>query len=198
MRPILPTMLLVPVLAGLVLPVAPGSAWRAVAGARPATTAPPASASASASAPASASAAAPAMWVWPTGSPVVERPWEAPAGDHGPGHRGIDVAASIGSEAVAVADGTVAFAGQVAGRSVVTIDHGDGLVSTLDSVAPLVRAGTGVEQGEPVGTVAVGHCAASAPCLHLGARRDDRYVDPTAFLPRAAWPVLLPEDAWTG
>ncbi len=99
---------------------------------------------------------------------------------------------------MAVADGSVAFAGQVAGRGVVTIDHGGGLVSTLDSVAPLVRVGDVVEQGAAVGTVTVGHCAASAPCVHLGARRDDRYLDPLTFLPQAAWPVLLPEDVWSG
>ncbi len=83
----------------------------------------------------------PAPWVWPTGSRVVDRPWEAPDGDYGPGHRGIDVAAALGTPAVAVDDGTVTFAGQVAGRGVVTIDHGSGLVSTLDSVVPTVAAG---------------------------------------------------------
>lgn len=139
-----------------------------------------------------------APWVWPTGSRQVVRAWEQPDGDYGPGHRGIDVGAALGTTAVAVADGTVSFAGQVAGRGVVSIDHGEGLVSTLDSVDPTVRAGTSVEQGEPVGRVAVGHCPASAPCVHLGARRDDRYVDPLPFLPAAAWPVLLPDDAWPG
>jgi murein DD-endopeptidase MepM/ murein hydrolase activator NlpD len=137
-----------------------------------------------------------APWMWPTGSRVVGRPWEGPADEYAPGHRGIDVPAPLGAQAVAVADGTVAFAGQVGGRPVVTVDHGGGLVSTLDSVTPLVGAGDAVEQGQAVGRVAVGHCAASEPCVHLGARLDDRYVDPTPYLPAAAWPVLLPEDAW--
>ncbi|OIH93853.1 hypothetical protein BIU90_06655 [Curtobacterium sp. MCBA15_001] len=140
----------------------------------------------------------PAPWVWPTGSRVVERPWEAPDGDYGPGHRGIDVAAPLGTPAVAVDDGTVTFAGQVAGRGVVTIDHGSGLVSTLDSVVPTVTAGQQVARGSDVGTVAVGHCPASAPCVHLGARLDDRYVDPMPYLPRAEWPVLLPDADWPG
>jgi murein DD-endopeptidase MepM/ murein hydrolase activator NlpD len=139
-----------------------------------------------------------ARWVWPTGSRVVERAWEAPSSDYAAGHRGLDVPAALGSIASAVDDGTVAFAGAVGGRTVVTIDHGDGLVSTLDSVTPLVAAGDEVVQGAPVGRVSVGHCPASAPCLHLGARVDGRYVDPMAYLPPAEWPVLLPESAWPG
>lgn len=137
-------------------------------------------------------------WVWPTGSRIVERGWEAPADDYAAGHRGIDVAASIGTPAVAVASGTVSFAGSVAGRGVVSIDHGGGLVSTLDSVDPSVSTGDEVDQGSTVGTVSVGHCPASAPCLHLGARVDGRYVDPLPYLPAAEWPVLLPDDAWPG
>lgn len=129
---------------------------------------------------------------------MVERAWEAPSSDYAAGHRGLDVPAALGRVASAVDDGTVAFAGAVGGRTVVTIDHGGGLVSTLDSVTPLVTAGDEVEQGDPVGTVSVGHCPAAAPCLHLGARVDGRYVDPMPYLPPAEWPVLLPESSWPG
>lgn len=126
------------------------------------------------------------------------RGWEQPADDYSAGHRGLDVAAPIGTTAVAVADGTVTFAGQVGGRGVVSIDHGGGLVSTLDSVVPAVAAGSQVTRGEAVGTVAAGHCTASEACLHLGVRLQDRYVDPLPYLPAADWPVLLPESAWPG
>ncbi|WIB76214.1 M23 family metallopeptidase [Curtobacterium sp. MCPF17_002] len=139
-----------------------------------------------------------APWVWPTGTRVVVRPWDAPADDYSAGHRGLDVPAALGTAAVAVDDGTVAFAGSVGGRQVVTVDHGDGLVSTLDSISPKVAAGDVVEQGDEVGAVAVGHCPAAVPCLHLGARIDGRYVNPTPYLPAAEWPVLLPESAWDG
>ena len=152
-------------------------------------------------APASASVGAPradAPWIWPTGTRVVARGWERPSDDYSAGHRGIDVPAPLGTPAGAVDDGTVAFAGAVGGRTVVTVDHGGGLVSTLDSVTPLVAAGDPVRQGEPVGVVSVGHCPAADPCLHLGARVDGRYVDPTPYLPPAEWPVLLPESAWPG
>ncbi|PCN47404.1 peptidase M23 [Curtobacterium sp. 'Ferrero'] len=154
---------------------------------------------ASAQEPGAAGAVQPgAPWVWPTGSRVVSRPWEAPEDEYAAGHRGIDVRAALGTPAVAVADGTVTFAGAVAGRSVVSIDHGHGLVSTLDSVAPTVSTGDEVTQGQTVGIVAVGHCPANDPCVHLGARLDERYVDPAPYLPAAAWPVLLPESAWPG
>lgn len=139
-----------------------------------------------------------AVWVWPTGTRVVSRPWEAPSDEYAAGHRGIDVRAPLGTVAVAVAAGTVSFAGPVGGRDVVSIDHGGGLVSTLDSVAPSVSVGDEVVQGDPVGTVAVGHCPAADPCVHLGARVDGQYVDPTPFLPEPEWPVLLPESAWPG
>ncbi|MBM7475121.1 murein hydrolase activator EnvC family protein [Curtobacterium herbarum] len=139
-----------------------------------------------------------ARWSWPTATRVVVRPWEAPATDYGPGHRGLDVPAPPGTPVTAPADGTVAFAGQVGGRPVVTIDHGGGLVSTLDPVVPSVSAGAVVRRGQGVGTVGNGHCPATAPCLHLGARVDDRYVDPLPLLPRPAWPVLLPDGQARG
>lgn len=141
---------------------------------------------------------APARWSWPTPSRVVIRPWEAPATDYGPGHRGLDVPAGSGTPAAAPADGTVAFAGHVGGRPVVTIDHGGGLVSTLDPVEPSVPSGTPVRRGDPVGTVGSGHCPVAQPCLHLGARVNGRYVDPLPLLPRPAWPVLLPESQARG
>jgi murein DD-endopeptidase MepM/ murein hydrolase activator NlpD len=139
-----------------------------------------------------------ARWSWPTTTRVVLRPWDAPATDYGAGHRGLDVPASPGSPVRAPADGTVAFAGQVGGRSVVTIDHGEGLVSTLDPVVPSLSAGARVRRGDHVGTVGTGHCPAASPCLHLGARVDGTYVDPLPLLPRPAWPVLLPDGQARG
>jgi murein DD-endopeptidase MepM/ murein hydrolase activator NlpD len=146
--------------------------------------------------PAEVSAEVSAPWVWPSGSDVVVSGWDPPASEYGPGHRGIDVRAIVGDVAVAVDAGVVTFAGPVAGRPVVTIDHGGGLLSTLDAVAPSVAAGDEVARGAPIGTVAAGsvsagHCAGD-PCLHVGARLDGEYVDPLRYLGRPAWPVLLP------
>ncbi len=41
----------------------------------------------------------------------------------------------------------------VAGRSIVTIDHGGGLVTTLEPVSTDLAAGDPVARGAPVGTV---------------------------------------------
>jgi murein DD-endopeptidase MepM/ murein hydrolase activator NlpD len=144
-------------------------------------------------APAARGATSRARWGWPTASHVVLRPWAAPESEYGPGHRGLDVAAAPHTPVVAVAAGTVTFAGPVGGRPVLTVEHGGGLVSTLDAVDPTVVPGDHVEQGDPVGTAVAGHCDPDEPCVHIGARLDGRYVDPAAYLPRAAWPVLLPD-----
>src|SRR5262245_35804164 len=59
---------------------------------------------------------------WPVGvRPPVLRGWEPPATVYGPGHRGVDVAASAGEPVRAVAAGRVFFAGRVAGRGVVSV-----------------------------------------------------------------------------
>lgn len=177
------------------LPVAGAVAGSvAVAGSAPTATAePPGRGAGAASTPGGSARSRKVHWDWPTNTRVVQRPWEAPTSDYGPGHRGLDVAAPPGTPVVAPDAGTVAFAGPVGGRSVVTVDHGDGLVSTLDPVEPTVRKGDPVERGQRVGTVGRGHCAAATPCLHLGARVDGRYVDPLPFLTPAEWPVLLPD-----
>ena len=114
-----------------------------------------------------AAGAAPA-WAWPTDSHVVVRSFEAPATVYAAGHRGIDVAAPVGSPVMAVDDGVVAFAGTVVDRGVVAIDH-DGVRSSVEPVDPAVQRGESVHRGE-----VIGHLAAGGPhargVLHLGAR----------------------------
>jgi murein DD-endopeptidase MepM/ murein hydrolase activator NlpD len=80
-------------------------------------------------------------------------------------------------------DGVVMFAGMVAGRPVVSIDHADGLRTTYEPVDPSVAAGARVTRGSPIGTLAAGHagCPVSA-CLHWGLRRGETYLDPMILL----------------
>src|SRR3954453_1199592 len=55
-----------------------------------------------------------AAFGWPlAGSPPVTRPFEAPLGPFGPGHRGVDLAAAPGAPVLAAGPGVVAFAGMV-------------------------------------------------------------------------------------
>lgn len=122
-------------------------------------------------------------WVWPLDPtpPVVAR-FSPPDHPYGSGHRGIDLAGTSGQTVLAVAAGKVTFAGQVAGRGVVVVDHGR-LSSTYQPVDTDISVGDFVEAARPIGrlTSAHSHCAPSA-CLHLGAKRDQTYVDPLSLL----------------
>lgn len=108
-----------------------------------------------------------------------------------PGHRGVDLHGSAGQEVLAVATGQVAFAGTIAGRGVITIDHGDRLRTTYEPVDRAVARGDTVAAGQVLGTLqaAGSHCPPTA-CLHLGALLGEDYIDPLSLLRRYP-PVLL-------
>ncbi|MDQ1076752.1 MULTISPECIES: murein hydrolase activator EnvC [Microbacterium] len=128
-------------------------------------------------------------WVWPVDEVQLVRRYEAPAHAYGPGHRGVDLAA--GSSVRAPAAGRIAFAGMVAGRPVVTIDHGDGLVTTLEPVTTELAAGDAVSRGSPVGAVvAGGHTAPGI--VHFGVRLHGQYINPLRLLGGVPRAVLLP------
>ena len=126
----------------------------------------------------------PSLWTPPlTGPPSVSRPFEAPPHPYGAGHRGVDLHGSPGMPVLAAGDGVVAFAGTVAGRPLLSIDHGNGLRTTYEPVQPSVGAGQRVTRGSPVGTLVPGHagCPVGA-CLHWGLRRGETYLDPMTLL----------------
>jgi murein DD-endopeptidase MepM/ murein hydrolase activator NlpD len=130
-------------------------------------------------------------WVWPVSPFRLERGFAAPAHRYGPGHRGVDVRPLEGENVRAPASGTVAFSGMVAGRGILTIDHGDGLVTTLEPIDSPLEAGDPVQQGAPVGVIALGgHTAPSA--LHFGVRYLGEYINPMLLLGEVPRAVLLP------
>jgi len=121
-------------------------------------------------------------WTWPVVGPVI-RIFEPPASSYGPGHRGIDVAAPIGTPVVAPAPGNVTFAGAVAGELFVTVDHGGGLVSTYSWLsAILVRKGEALREGVTLALSGPGHARVTPPHLHFGVKRDGSYIDPLSVL----------------
>ncbi|MCP2636697.1 M23 family metallopeptidase [Microbacterium sp. HD4P20] len=130
-------------------------------------------------------------WVWPLAGFRLDRPFVAPAHRYGPGHRGVDLQAMGGLDVRAPAAGTVAFAGQVAGRGVLTIDHGDGLVTTLEPIQTTLLPGAAVARSEWVGIVGVGGHA-SPGSLHFGVRLHGEYVNPMLLLGEVPRAVLLP------
>lgn len=127
---------------------------------------------------------APGRLSWPLPpTPSVTRYFEPPETPYGPGHRGVDLAAAPGTNVLAAAEGVVMFAGQVAGRGVLSIDHDGGLRTTYQPVAPTVTTGDQVFRGQVLGTLVAGHPGCPEPaCLHFGVRRGEEYVDPLALI----------------
>ena len=132
-------------------------------------------------------------WIWPLERFRLEAPYVAPAHEYGPGHRGVDLQPLQEGAAIlrSPADGVVAFAGQVAGRGIVTVDHGGGLVTTLEPVDPLVVAGNAVRRGETLATLGLGgHTRPGS--VHFGVRRDGKYINPLLLLGGVPRAILLP------
>nr|WP_051048160.1 M23 family metallopeptidase [Rhodococcus sp. AW25M09] len=122
-------------------------------------------------------------FAWPLApKPHVVTPFDRPEQNWLPGHRGVDLAGEAGRSVLAVADGTVVFAGSVAGKPVVSVDHSGGLRSTYEPVTASVSAGTRVRRGTVLGVLESGHYSCSSTCLHWGIRRGRDYLDPTALV----------------
>jgi len=131
-------------------------------------------------------------WSWPVEGPrQVIRPFIAPAERWSSGHRGVDLAA--GEVLLAPAAGVVRFAGVVVDRGVLSIDHGDGIVSSYEPVTPLVEPGDTVVPGEPIAIIEPGHC--TVRCVHMGVRVDGEYANPLRWLGGVPRSVLLPTRA---
>ena len=121
---------------------------------------------------------------WPTGAPAtVVEAFDPPAVVWGRGHRGVDLAAAEGAQIRSAAAGTVVFAGMVAGRPVVSVDHGDGIRTTYEPVEPNVSAGEAVGAGQVIGTLLPGHRSDGVCALHWGARTGPKtYINPLRLL----------------
>lgn len=122
----------------------------------------------------------------------VVTPFDPPPRPWLPGHRGVDLATSSGGDVLSPADGVVAFAGPVAGKPVVSVDHAGGVRTTYEPVVATVHAGDAVHTGDLLGHVLGVHpgCPVVA-CLHWGARRGETYLDPVALLDPASRPIRL-------
>jgi murein DD-endopeptidase MepM/ murein hydrolase activator NlpD len=144
-----------------------------------------------------ASPASSTHWAWPGDNPrEVLRPFLAPATRYGAGHRGIDIATV---DVRAPADGTVHYSGILFGRGVLSVEHGDGVLSSYEPVLSNLRRGEKVSRGQVLGTVSpavespdstLGHCA--VPCLHFGVRILGEYVSPMNYFISIPRSVLLP------
>ena len=131
-------------------------------------------------APAVAAPTLPAPTGWPLrGAPAVQRSFAPPALAWASGHRGVDLVAKPGEAILAAASGTVAFAGSIAGKPVLSIDHGS-VRTTYEPVVSTLRVGERVALGQVIGKLgAGGHCR---DCLHWGLREGRNYLDPLRLL----------------
>src|SRR4051794_41880118 len=94
---------------------------------------------------------APSAWAdngrldWPLRPrPAVLRIFDAPSPKWNRGHRGVDLAGVAGQPVYAAGPGTVVFAGELAGRTPVSVAHPGGVRATYEPGGP---AGGGGEMG---------------------------------------------------
>jgi murein DD-endopeptidase MepM/ murein hydrolase activator NlpD len=124
-----------------------------------------------------------AAGVWPLDPPpVVVGGFAPPTTPYAAGHRGVDLAGDVGQDVVASASGRVTFAGSLAGRGVVVVDHGS-TRTTYEPVEATVRVGDLVVAGARIGTLERfgSHCWPAA-CLHWGLIEGETYLDPLSLV----------------
>lgn len=139
---------------------------------------------------------------WPVAGAVVAG-FDPPPSPYAAGHRGVDLAVARGDVVAAMGDGTVGFAGMVAGRAWISVDHAGGLRTTVGPMATVtVAAGDAVGAGDVVGTAAAtAHATAAEPRtgrLHVSARVAGDYVDPATLVGPLVATLLERSDGGDG
>jgi murein DD-endopeptidase MepM/ murein hydrolase activator NlpD len=121
--------------------------------------------------------------VWPLQPPpTVVRAFYPPDLPFGSGHRGVDLLGTPGQQVSSALPGRVTYAGRLAGRGVVVVDHG-ATRTTYEPVRASARVGDLVMGGQVLGTLErfASHCFPRA-CLHWGWIRGDTYLDPLVLV----------------
>lgn len=133
---------------------------------------------------------------WPLEPPpTVVAGFDPPTSPWVAGHRGVDLLGLPGQPVRAALAGTISFAGAIAGRGVVVVDHGS-TRTTYEPVDPAVAVGAGVDAGGVIGTLQGGlsHCFPRT-CLHWGLLLGELYLDPLTLIgwaPVRLLPLTLP------
>ncbi len=129
----------------------------------------------------------PVLYVSPMVTAVAD-PFRPPGHIGGAGNRGLEYADSDNRVVSAAAAGYVSFAGPVAGRKAITIQHADGVRTTYTGLLEIwVVSGQTVNQHSGIALASTG--------FHFGARIRDHYLDPQILIDASeieAQPRLLP------
>src|SRR5690349_14333413 len=135
-------------------------------------------------------------WSWPVEGRVITAFANDAADPYAGGmHRGVDIAAPVGTSVKAARAGAVTYAGALGYSGLtVAVRTVDGYVASylhLDAIS--VRRGQALDAGARVGEVGTtGRRSKPEPHLHFGVRRADEpngYVDPLSLLPPLRAPV---------
>lgn len=119
-----------------------------------------------------------ATLIWPVISPHVTSAFDRPEQPWLPGHRGVDLQATTNDTILAPDDGIISFAGTVAGKSVVSINHGN-ITSTFEPATTHLKAGAPVTRGQHIAQINGGSDHCGNTCLHWGVKQGtDTYLDP--------------------
>lgn len=134
--------------------------------------------------------------VWPLRPvPEVVAEFDPPGSAWGRGHRGVDLLGRAGQQVLSALPGRVTYAGPLAGRGVVVVDHG-ATRTTYEPVVASVRVGRLVAAGEEIGRLESfgSHCRPRA-CLHWGLLEGSVYLDPLTLVGSTTvrlWPIGAP------
>jgi murein DD-endopeptidase MepM/ murein hydrolase activator NlpD len=113
------------------------------------------------------------------------------------GHRGVDYEAKLGQAVFAPADGQVHFVGKVVNRQLISLDHGQELLSAFEPVCSQLTEGDPVVSGQLIGEVCEGeasydlHCQPNI-CMHFSVRKHGEYLSPLWFTGELTPSRLLP------
>jgi murein DD-endopeptidase MepM/ murein hydrolase activator NlpD len=138
------------------------------------------------------------VWRIPIDKPVLMRDFTQPSTDWSAGHRGVDYLVTDGDAVFAPSSGTIRFSGNLVNRSVISIIHENGLISTLEPVCGSIVKGERVLSGQQIGSVCASqgyfsHCALNL-CLHFGIKSESGYLSPLYKLGELSPSRLKPWD----
>jgi murein DD-endopeptidase MepM/ murein hydrolase activator NlpD len=145
-----------------------------------------------------AASPAPVIWQPPLNPPLqLINKYRQPNSDYSAGHRGVDYLARLDQSVLAPADGQVLFARPIYNRGVLSINHGNGILTEFEPVCSDFAVGELVFAGQEIGRICdadasyPGHCG-NQLCMHFSVRQHGRYLSPLIFMGLANPSRLLP------